>query len=572
MFFSYQGGEMKKIPGLFFMITTILAFQAGADITGHVADTVSHQSLANVKVTLIGTTSTATTDAQGRFTLATTPVQRRPVQRPQVNDFQPKITGSVLVLPVCKWVVGVSICNAGGRVIFHAENTRSRVCGLPRFAGGVYFLSIIAEGVRQTFAVLHSGAGFSFGPGEKQGVSGGVLEKAQAGPNTYAVSCEIANYKTRETNVVDTGVNEIRLVPSSSTTYFYFPPVQLDDDIATATLASASANQTLMQNLGTKVLNKVNCHEIHSILVCKDNKLVYEEYFFGNNDTINFENNVARVSLPGIQWTRTMKHYVASTTKAFTSTVVGMALAQKGLTADERVSKYFPTYSSLFTGDKSNILIKNCLNMQSGLNWNEWGGPDLNNMWKSADFVQFVFSHDTRSAPGTEWVYISGLPNVEMRLVQNMLGDSTAKFIRQNMLEPLGITDIKWETQPGGICPEGAARLFIRPRDMMKWGLTCCNGGKWKDKQIIPAAWLTTCQSAQAGGNYSYHFWVKQYTYSGKTVNEFSAEGDGGNYVCMFPSINVVVVFTGGLYLESPTYDNQIRDVLTNFILPAVAP
>jgi CubicO group peptidase (beta-lactamase class C family) len=105
---------------------------------------------------------------------------------------------------------------------------------------------------------------------------------------------------------------------------------------------------------------------------------------------------------------------------------------------------------------------------------------------------------------------------------------------------------------------------------MLKWGITCLDSGKWQGKQVIPAAWLATCRQVQAAGNYSYHFWVKSYTYGNKTAGEFSAEGDGGNYICMFPTLNLVVVFTGGLYLESPTYDNQIKDILTTYILPAM--
>jgi hypothetical protein len=395
----------------------------------------------------------------------------------------------------------------------------------------------------------------------------------QTAVTTYAVSCENASYKTREVNVIDSGTNEIRMVPASSTTYYYFPPVQLNDGISTGTVKGASMSQSLMEAAGAKVLNKVSCHDIRSILVYKNNALVFEDYFYANNDTINFENNIARVSLGSVQWTRTMKCYVASATKAITSTVVGIALDKKGLTADEKISTYLPTYAAMFTGQKANLTLKHCLNMESGLNWNEWGGPDLNNMWNvsDTDFTQFVLNHGMSAAPGTQWVYCSGLPNVELHVVQNMMQDSAAKFIRQNLLEPLGITDVKWETQHGGgKLPEGAARLFIMPRDMMKWGITCLDSGKWQGKQVIPAAWLATCRQAQYNGNYSQHFWVKSYTYGAKTVPQFSAEGDGGNYICIFPTLSLVVVFTGGLYLESPTYDNQIRDILVNFILPAV--
>jgi hypothetical protein len=402
--------------------------------------------------------------------------------------------------------------------------------------------------------------------------SGQARLAKQDAVTTYAVSCENAAYKTRETNVIDSGVNEIRMVPVSSTAYFYFPPVQLDDGIATGTVKAASMSQSLMEAAGAKVLNKVNCHDIRSILVYKNNALVFEDYFYANNDTINFENNIARVSLGSVQWTRTMKCYVASATKAITSTIVGIALDKKGLTADEKIATYLPAYSAMFTGQKANITLKHCLNMVAGFNWNEWSGPDLNNMWNvsDTDFTQFVLNHGMSATPGTQWVYCSGLPNIEQRVVQNMVGDSTARFIRQNLLEPLGITDIKWETQHGNSgLPEGAARLFIRPRDMLKWGITCLNNGQWQGKQVIPSAWLTTCKQVQVNGNYSYHFWVTNYTYGTKTVGQFGAQGDGGNYICVFPTLNMVVVFTGGLYLESPTYDNQITDFLTNYILPA---
>jgi hypothetical protein len=561
---------MRRAP-IICSIISLVCFYAQADISGHIADTTTHNSIANVKVTIIGTTTFATSDAQGNFTLPTTSAifsQYNAASNygfiPVIRDNKLTIRGSI--------VRSVSVFNSKGARVFHQSFTTDNAFSfqLPSFPQGYFSMSINGAGHSETFRLVRVGdrtqllSDTKTSPGRIQ-----ALRKTDA-VTAFAVACENAAYKTREVNVIDSGVNEIRLVPTASTTYYYFPPVQLDDGITTGTLAASSVNQTLMQSAGNKVLNKINCHEIHSILVCKDHKLVFEEYFYGNNDTINFENNVARVPNGFVQWNRTMKHYVASATKAVTSTVVGMALSKTGLTTDEKVAQFFPTYSSLFTGQKANITLKNCLNMQSGLDWNEWGGPDLNNMWKSTDFVQFVFSHNSRSAPGGEWVYCSGLPNVELRLVQTMIGDSTVKFVRENLLNPLGITDIKWERQPGGEFPEGAARLFIRPRDMLKWGITCLDSGKWQGKQVIPAAWLATCRQVQAAGNYSYHFWVKTYTYGTKTVSQFSAEGDGGNYICMFPTLNLVVVFTGGLYLESPTYDNQIRDILTTYILPAM--
>jgi hypothetical protein len=547
-----------------------------ADIVGHIADTVTHASIANVKVTVIGTTSTATTDGQGNFTIPTTFAVAVPAPAGSAAGLRPILRDRLLALDAPDNILAVSIVNSRGTAVFYRDLRQSATqrasVQVPALAQGMYLVDVALARAHVTLRLLSAGGRMELAPEAVRAESGQASLAKRDAVTTYAVSCENAAYKTREANVIDSGVNEIRLVPASSSSYYYFEPVQLDDGITTGTVKAASMSQSLMEGAALKALNKVNCHEIHSILVCKDSKLVFEEYFYGNNDTINFENNVSRVSNGNIQWSRTLKHYIASATKAITSTVVSIALDKMGLTPDEKIAKYLPSYSALFTGQKANLTLKNCLNMESGLDWNEWGGPDLNNMWSvsDTDFTAFVLNHNSRSTPGTEWVYCSGLPNVELHVVQNMVQDSAARFIRQNLLAPLGITDIKWETQHGkGMLPEGAARLFIRPRDMLKWGMTCLNNGQWQGVQVIPSAWLTACRQVQYNGNYSNHFWITTYTYGTKTATAFAAEGDGGNYICMFPSLNMVVVFTGGLYLESPTYDNQITDFLTNYILPA---
>jgi hypothetical protein len=542
----------------------------GASIVGHIADTVTHSPIANVKVTIIGSTTSTTTDAQGNFTLPASAAKNPLKNNGARFKFQPRIRAGMLILEASARPLSVSFVDKAGSSIYRVQGPAAQApIVVPSLAQGSYLLGVVGKTGTATFRVMRIGSQTMISESEKRQFGRAPILAQRTAVAVFAVTCEHTAYKTREVNLLDSGTNEIRLVPASSTAYYYFPPVQLDDGIQTGSLNEAGMSLSTMSTLGAKLLTKNGYREVHSVLVYKNARLVFEEYLYGNNDTINFENNVTRVSNGMLQWSRTRKHYIASATKAITSTVVGIALDKSGVTVDEKISKYLTAYSSMFTGQKANLTFKHCLTMTSGFDWNEWGGPDLTAMWKSADFTQFVLNHAIRSAPGTEWVYISGLPNVMQRVVQTMVADSGAKFIRENLMAPLGINDYKWETQPGGALPEGAARLFMRPRDMLKWGITCCTGGKWQGKQVIPAAWLSACTQVQANGNYSYYFWIKNYTYGGKNVSQFSAEGDGGNYVCMFPSLNMVVVVTGGLYLESPTYDNQIKDILTNFILPA---
>ena len=55
-------------------------------------------------------------------------------------------------------------------------------------------------------------------------------------------------------------------------------------------------------------------------------------------------------------------------------------------------------------------------------------------------------------------------------------------------------------------------------------------------------------------------------------VNYLSADGDGGQYINIFPEQNMVIVMTQGNYSEWPLYVNQANDMMGNFILPAVKP
>ena len=115
----------------------------------------------------------------------------------------------------------------------------------------------------------------------------------------------------------------------------YQVPVQLDDGINTGPLTAAGFNLQPIKALLYKARmnecrqdaaqgNNRGYQELHSLLVYKDGLLVLEEYFFGNNDNIQCENNITRDRTPPpVQWNRDKKHYIASVNKALTATVTG---------------------------------------------------------------------------------------------------------------------------------------------------------------------------------------------------------------------------------------------------------
>ncbi|MEP5338353.1 MAG: serine hydrolase [Algibacter sp.] len=377
------------------------------------------------------------------------------------------------------------------------------------------------------------------------------------------------DYKTLEINKNFDSKGHYKTVLDTGKLYMYNKPEQLNDGIPTGTLESVELETHSIQDLMNDIHNTVYS-EIHSILVYKNNKLVLEEYFYGNNDTIQFENDVTVDKSPvHIQWSRDKKHYIASVNKALTSTLFGIALDRSGVSIKDKISPYLPDYSSHFNDEKKVLInFEDCLNMTAGFEWDEWQGNDLKSLWKTDDFTDFVLSKPSMGTD-VEWRYNSALPNLLLKSLKALTGCSSIKsWAYDNFYKKLGISDYKWQTQPDGL-PEGSARMYMRPRDMLKIGITYLNGGVWNNEQVIPKSWVDNCftiKEKTSAGNYSNYFWHRELT----GVKYLSADGDGGNYINIFPEQNIVIVITQGNYLQWPFYVNQANSIMEKCIIRTV--
>lgn len=308
--------------------------------------------------------------------------------------------------------------------------------------------------------------------------------------------------------------------------------------------------------------------EIHSLLLYKNGALIFEEYFPGNSDTIDFEGGVKRVTGPQVKWHQGRKHYVASVTKTITAILTGIALDQLKVPVTARAGELLPSrYNRQLVGSAQRITLHDILTMTAGFKWDEWSGPDLVKLWQSRDFVAHVLRRPN-FGPGTDWAYNSALPNMLLMMLETRLEEPLEEWAHEHFFEELGITDYDWHRQPGRT-PEGSARLHLRPLDMMKIGVTMLKGGKWQNKQVIPRAWVQKMSIAHAKpdtGNYGYYVWLREID----GVGYISADGDGGQYINIFPEHDMVMVITQGNYLEWPLYAQQTEALMRDYIFPAV--
>ena len=355
----------------------------------------------------------------------------------------------------------------------------------------------------------------------------------------------------------------------------YVIPEKTNDGWETASLCSVGLNERPLLNL-LSTLKVTEGHKIHSVLIVKDGKLVFEEYFEG--DIFELAKYTGEKGFE-----REDKHNLCSATKSFTSACIGIAMDQ-GLIQDvhQKVFDFFPEYSDIPTNEpeKRNLTLEHLLTMTSGLAWNDsetsYYNPqnDMNLMFNASDPIRYILSKPLIRTPGTDYDYQNCNTNVLGGIIQKVSGDRIDKFAKDNLFSILGIEEYEWQIMPNdAILASGELRL--KPRDMAKFGLLFMQKGIWNNEQIISQEWveastLKHIQLTNPGwvneNGYGYQWWHNTFYFENNPYESYFASGWGGQQIFIFSDINMIIVFTGGNYYE--TVPNG--EIIERYILPAI--
>lgn len=361
----------------------------------------------------------------------------------------------------------------------------------------------------------------------------------------------------------------------------YKPPIMINDGLNVGTLNMVGMDSNMIARaIGCIYANRFD--QIHSMLIYKDNMLVFEKYFEGNKykyDGPDFYGD-------RIQWNKDSLHVIMSCTKSLTSACIGIAV-DKGYIRNvkEPIFNYLPEHQQFKTDGKDKITIEHLLTMTSGLKWDEWGAhhPSSNDIdriyfYCQGDPVSCVLESPLENKPGEKFTYNGGGMIILGEILKNATNMNIEDFSDKYLLEPLGIDTVRWhQFENGAYASDGS--LEMKPRDMLKFGVTYLNEGKWNDNRIISEDWVEKSKETynensginipidDSGKNgYAYSWWTNKISISGKKIKLFQAGGWGGQEIIVLPGINMVVVFTGGNY----TTKKHIYKILEKYILPAI--
>ena len=299
---------------------------------------------------------------------------------------------------------------------------------------------------------------------------------------------------------------------------------------------------------------------VHSILISKNGKLVYENYFNG------FHANIP--------------HDQRSAAKSIGSAMIGIALEDRILNnVNQSIYDYIPSeYRYTMDDKKSKITIKHLLTMSSGLDAIDFGIDRVgqateDNYQNSSDWLKTVLEAPMIFDAGTHCNYGSANPYLLSVGLANELDESLLSYVKRKLYDPLGITNYSISKDDKGH-PYFGGGSYLTPRDMMKFGELYRNRGLWNDQRILTEQWVkdsfknyAVLENTTDKNGYGYLWWHKTYSVNGKEIKSVEARGAGGQYIAIIDELDMTIVITSGNYRNGRFWQPEL--IIEDYLLPA---
>jgi CubicO group peptidase (beta-lactamase class C family) len=315
--------------------------------------------------------------------------------------------------------------------------------------------------------------------------------------------------------------------------------------------ATATANLPKTVNYGGSIiaLDKfIDETETNAFLVIKDGKLVFEEYYNGNNkDTL----------LP-----------TYSVAKTLTSIMIGQLINAGKLKESDTFVSILPEYK--VGTDFDLVTIRDLLDMNSGIGVSDnyptgpsgWGVA-IAQMYASTDLYWWLHHNQKMwEKPGTKPEYRSINTQLLGMVIAKLTGGTVSEYFQENVWKPIGAQNqAKWNVDHiGGIekafcCFNATARDFARVGQLfVNNGAANIGGGS-----VISASYLKRMSTPVVTLDYNWG-------YSAQTWHPFPDSilllGLHGQYIYVQPKEQVVIVKLSDLPTSADGISEKIVPVL----------
>ncbi len=264
--------------------------------------------------------------------------------------------------------------------------------------------------------------------------------------------------------------------------------------------------------------------ELHSLMVLRHGNVVAEGWWYPY-----------RAETP---------HLLYSLSKSFTSTAIGLAIAEGLLNLDAPVVSFFPDKLPPVVSDHlAAMTVRHLLTMSTGqeesdrttLSWDE-----------DSDWVRDFLAQPVTAAPGSRFRYSSIATFMCSAIVHRVSGEDLLDYLMPRLFTPLGIERPVWHRSPDGTSVGGWG-LSLTTESIAKFGQLYLQRGLWNGTQLVPQDWISQATSKQIsneeGGEldwrlgYGFQFWQCQH-------GAYRGDGAFGQFCVVCPEQDLVVAMT----------------------------
>ena len=235
-----------------------------------------------------------------------------------------------------------------------------------------------------------------------------------------------------------------------------------------------------------------------------------------------------------------------SMAKSFTSALVGIAIAEGHIkSVDQAAADFVQEWRGT---DKEKITLRHLLTLTSGLQWQEGysGVNDVTNMAGSEDQAAYVLARPLAVEPGTRILYSTGDPEVFSRILLVATGMEAEDYAKEKIFNVIGMPKATWLKDAKGHTTTYCC-IFTTAREFAKFGYLYLRGGRWEDKQVVPAEWVEESTRAQEElyPTQGYGFLWHVPAFPDVPSKVFDAEGIATKYIYVVPDLDIVAVRLG---------------------------
>jgi CubicO group peptidase (beta-lactamase class C family) len=281
-------------------------------------------------------------------------------------------------------------------------------------------------------------------------------------------------------------------------------------------------------------------------------------------------------------------HGVWSFTKSFTSTVLGLLIAEGKTTLDTKAKDHLSSMAASYP----DVTLRHFATMTSGyyaigdeVHGDYTWGPSVTPFNPSPDPLF--------KPPSTKYAYWDSAINQFANVITRIADEPLENLLKRKVADPIGMNSAKWGWKDFGIIDGIVANggsgnhnrhMIISAREAARFGHLFLNNGRWNRVDIISSDWVREATSVQVPrtiqlgdpinspiegrGVYGFNWWVNGIKPDGKRKwpdapsSTYSASGYNNNDMFIIPEWNMVIVRLG-LDEEEKTITD---DIYGNFL------